>query len=602
MALLRELLAAGLDIDSKNARGETGLLRAARRSRLEIFCILAAAGADFDPDWNGLALYSLIANRFRFKRRWRATVLRHLDFRAAEPERIIECADLALQKHRHLFALGLLWRLRSARPDRDTGSHWRHLELPRLDFRVRRHSRIVRAYGALGLLKSLRTRLGEGPLHVTLRAGLNDLARALLEAGAPIHDYPRDGQLPLLVAAESGAESLYPLLWAGEHARTKQTVGHWVFDLGLRTSDERELLEYLEAGGDPGAVVDDYGEPLIYVAFEAENERAAALLLSYGASAEVLDSKGRSALGWAAKYGFLGLVRLLLWRGCDPNYGAEWVLDSPILLAAGLAATTVLEVLLEAGADVNTTSLSGETPLAVAAFHGRLEAIELLLRNGAQIEVIDGEGRTAVHWAVLGQHSAMAVKLIDLGVDPTIKDGRGRNPLDMAMSMGRNEVAAVLREAGVVDRYSASSVWEGDVRENRYDYFISYRHKRFAGAARMLASSLAGHGCSVFFDQEALDLRILQDEDGLVPDEKLKRVVYSGVRSAGCTLFFESTMEGEIDPETGESRTAFSWQLFEQIHSKRLRYLKGLPAEERVIALAAEADRVRQSRGTGETA
>jgi ankyrin repeat protein len=72
-------------------------------------------------------------------------------------------------------------------------------------------------------------------------------------------------------------------------------------------------------------------------------------------------------------------------------------------------AIAALEVLIEAGADVNAVTTGGargrgpgQTPLFGAAFWGWSDVVEFLVANGAKIDAIDAAGRTAVD-AALGR-------------------------------------------------------------------------------------------------------------------------------------------------------------------------------------------------------
>ena len=54
----------------------------------------------------------------------------------------------------------------------------------------------------------------------------------------------------------------------------------------------------------------------------------------------------------------------------------------------------VAEILLEAGADVNTTNKEGKTPLHVAATWDKKLIAEILLEAGADVHFKDKEGKT----------------------------------------------------------------------------------------------------------------------------------------------------------------------------------------------------------------
>jgi ankyrin repeat protein len=67
--------------------------------------------------------------------------------------------------------------------------------------------------------------------------------------------------------------------------------------------------------------------------------------------------------------------------------------------------------LIERGADVNSTSHSGVTPLIIATAAGHAEAVEVLLKAGADLSKADDQGMTALDWAKKRGHTALVERL-----------------------------------------------------------------------------------------------------------------------------------------------------------------------------------------------
>jgi ankyrin repeat protein len=125
---------------------------------------------------------------------------------------------------------------------------------------------------------------------------------------------------------------------------------------------------------------------------------------------------GWSALHLAAFSGDPEAVRLVLDRGADINARARTKFKNTPLQAALLAnqlATTKL--LLERGADPLVRQALGFTPLQGAAFHGRRDLVDLLLGAGAEIDSRADDGRTAVTEALRGGHAELAEYLRQKG-------------------------------------------------------------------------------------------------------------------------------------------------------------------------------------------
>ena len=95
-------------------------------------------------------------------------------------------------------------------------------------------------------------------------------------------------------------------------------------------------------------------------------------------------------------------------------------------LAALSGVSTNIEVLLEAGADVNAKTKDGRTALQLSIVTGTSD--NLIIKAGADINVSDEDGSTPLHWAAKTAFgtSANLQALIAAGVNEKAKDNRGK--------------------------------------------------------------------------------------------------------------------------------------------------------------------------------
>ena len=90
----------------------------------------------------------------------------------------------------------------------------------------------------------------------------------------------------------------------------------------------------------------------------------------------------------------------------DPNQPGLWG-DRPLHIAARFGHVDAVEILLEAGADINGRGEDGDTPLHCAAAGGQIEAIKCLLKRGAVPNLPNDHGDTPADLAqTLRQHEA----------------------------------------------------------------------------------------------------------------------------------------------------------------------------------------------------
>ena len=120
--------------------------------------------------------------------------------------------------------------------------------------------------------------------------------------------------------------------------------------------------------------------------------------------------------------------------------------------AAQLGHVSILESLLEAGAEVNpTTRIGSYTPLHLASNQANSAIVEKLLEGGAYVSATTTNSLvTALHLAAQVVGGAESVKvLLAYGADPNAKEGSaGQTPLMFAAAKNRAESVELLLDAG----------------------------------------------------------------------------------------------------------------------------------------------------------
>lgn len=78
-------------------------------------------------------------------------------------------------------------------------------------------------------------------------------------------------------------------------------------------------------------------------------------------------------------------------------YGGD---NSPLILAADCGNREIVDLLLEAGADVNYCNATGETALSAACFNGDINIVKLFLEKGADEKHVDRFGVSVIDNAI----------------------------------------------------------------------------------------------------------------------------------------------------------------------------------------------------------
>ena len=134
-------------------------------------------------------------------------------------------------------------------------------------------------------------------------------------------------------------------------------------------------------------------------------------------------------------------VKMLLNSGVNVNlnYGL-------IRACSGSGHEEVARLLLENGANVNSSTENGSTPLFWAVRFGHYNIVKLLITHGADINQHEKSNVTPLHQAVEYKHLDVVKLLIQNNVEPNKIDYAGKTPLDYAGE--ENVLVELLRKHG----------------------------------------------------------------------------------------------------------------------------------------------------------
>uniref|UniRef100_A0A0D6R704 Uncharacterized protein n=1 Tax=Araucaria cunninghamii TaxID=56994 RepID=A0A0D6R704_ARACU len=157
-------------------------------------------------------------------------------------------------------------------------------------------------------------------------------------------------------------------------------------------------------------------------------QRLAEDQLQLNRARSIRNEDSRSLLHVAAAAGHHQIV-CILGAGVDPSVSGVNSSDeegwTPLHSAVSSGKDNVVEVLLQAGADVSMANKGGRTALHYAASKGRLNIAQILISHGAKVNQKDKFGCTPLHRAASAGHSQLCELLIDDGADVDATDKTG---------------------------------------------------------------------------------------------------------------------------------------------------------------------------------
>lgn len=269
-------------------------------------------------------------------------------------------------------------------------------------------------------------------LHFAARSGQGSMVRFLIDRGAQVDAKDRDGIQPVHLASESGSMAVLKALFqAGAAVDCSDERGFQPLHYASMTPNRFDVIKYLLREGadieakasngyrplslactsdttnlctliELGAKMDykDGSESALETAIKRDSKWALEVLLKHGADPNCQKDDGRTILHILVRTGYLAdfespnrveICQSLLNNGADvelaDNAGnriLHYLADS---YSERLADTVLIEQLaklvLDQGADVDTTNLNGLSPLYLAIRGGNRQLIRQLVTSGA---------------------------------------------------------------------------------------------------------------------------------------------------------------------------------------------------------------------------
>ncbi|XP_061491464.1 poly [ADP-ribose] polymerase tankyrase-2 isoform X4 [Rhineura floridana] len=266
----------------------------------------------------------------------------------------------------------------------------------------------------------------------------------LLRKGANINEKTKDFLTPLHVASEKGHNDVVEVVMKHEaKVNALDNLGQTSLHRAAHCGHLQTCRLLLSSGCDP-SIVSLQG----FTASQMGNESVQQLLQE---GVPLGNSEADRQLLEAAKAGDMDTVKKLCTVHSVNCRDIEGRQSTPLHFAAGYNRVSVVEYLLQHGADVHAKDKGGLVPLHNACSYGHYEVAELLVKHGAVVNVADLWKFTPLHEAAAKGKYEICKLLLQHGADPTKKNRDGNTPLDLVKD-GDTDIQDLLRgDAALLD-------------------------------------------------------------------------------------------------------------------------------------------------------
>lgn len=277
---------------------------------------------------------------------------------------------------------------------------------------------IVKMLIAHGADVSLITNKGVTPLHLAAETGNKEIIKILIKEGADINATDYSGKSVIIYAIRAGKT---------DTVRFLKELGA---DVTLADNEGRTAIDYANIKGMAGMVenvldvakvhADSFGNtPLHQSCYNGHSQTVKVMLKNPDIEVDATNDAGETPLYIAVRENNHYIVELLLEAGANVKQSSDSG-ESLLHLAAKQRKPHMVNTLITHGANVDARNRSGETPLICAikskgAQKGNVDIVELLLEYKANVDCTDIWGNSALYYATECGNNTIVEMLLEAG-------------------------------------------------------------------------------------------------------------------------------------------------------------------------------------------
>ncbi|XP_059176229.1 ankyrin-1-like [Physella acuta] len=322
---------------------------------------------------------------------------------------------------------------------------------------------------------------GQTMLMKAVQTNAINIVKALIEKGANINHADLKGNTALHFAYGGKSEIISLLLASGAKVDVKNSENETPLHVAANTSDTEMMSILIDAKANINCLDNDKKTPLAICVenyLYNGNKNIVGLLIQAGADVNIAEAQ-------CYYHGTPSLDKTILQEVKIFDQDSRVRMVTPLHIAARLTGNILRElhirarkcgfvitpscmpaelslqnkslksfeivnILLDAVADVKAKDGNGRTPLHIATIYGNFEVAKLFCQVGADINAVDKYGSTPLFLSLLYKHKELSKYLMESGADVNLMSESQCSPLHVAVLNNDTELVELLIKHGAL--------------------------------------------------------------------------------------------------------------------------------------------------------
>ncbi|KAL8792738.1 MAG: hypothetical protein Q9195_004625 [Heterodermia aff. obscurata] len=395
-------------------------------------------------------------------------------------------------------------------------------------------------------------------LSIASQEGHDQIVEMLLAKGADVTAQTGVSSALYWASAEGHGQIVEMLLAKG--ADSNAQIGYTSALQKASAAGHESVVKILLING---AHVDHEGrnrDTALRLASKSGHVSVARLLIENGADVRLeIYRKNDNPIGDAAKNGHDAVVQMLLCHDFDVNQ----FIGTALQKASAYGHNSIMQRLLDLGADVNAQDEYGRSPIHDAYSRGHESSIQILLDHGADVNIRDCTGGSALHRASSPGHKFSMEMLLDHGADINARNIYGESALHKAAWHGKDDLVSILLNHGA-DVNAQNEVGASPLHcASRSDFNETIKilldHGADVNAQDRAGESALHYACRYNFD-ELVEILLDHGADVNAQNRDGESALHHASRLGSCAIMTILLDHGaDIDKQTNDGEGALHY-------------------------------------------